>query len=650
MCGIAGQAGFSDEPSLRLMTQLLYHRGPDEGAIWLAPGGDAGFGHRRLRVIDLSPSARQPMRSDDGRWTMTYNGEIFNYRALRDELRALGCHFRTASDTEVLLHGFMQWGPGVLEKLRGQFAFAVWDDSTRTLFAARDHLGIKPFYYVASDGRLSFASEAKALLAAHPECRAARWDLVPMYLAFLWVPGGETLFRGIRKLEPGCWLRFSDGRLESGSYWKPEANAGEGMSPSASERAAEFRARFEEAVAMQLASDVPVGLLLSGGLDSTAILCAMRKAADDVRAFTATYADSSRKSDVFEDDLSYARIASAHFGATLEERVLESDGATLLRRAVWHLDEPLADPTVIANLALTEAAKPTMTVVLSGMGADEILAGYPRYEATMRAERLHGVPPAAYAAGASLLRLLLRGGCVRIGRVRRLLQFADHAGKGLFERYIGYSTTVLPELQHELLAQAGAREALSRGIDGFHRTLFDAASGHTPLTRMLLTDLRTFLPCLNLENMDKTSMANAVEMRVPFLDHRLVEFALALPDGDKLRGSLRKAVLRSAFQGEIPDAIIRRKKTGYSPPVRGWLRGPMRDLLHDRVLSARTRQRGMWNAPVVERLLQENDAGIEDHAMRLWALLVFEEWARVFFDEWDARPAEDPALLPLLAS
>lgn len=650
MCGIAGQAGFVDEAALRLMTQLLYHRGPDEGAIWMDPRGGAAFGHRRLRVIDLSPGARQPMRSEDGRWTVTYNGEIFNYRELRGELAARGHRFRTQSDTEVLLRGVIEWGEAVLGKLRGQFAFAVWDEHARVLFAARDHLGIKPFYYTETAGRLTFASEAKALLAAHPGCREVRWDLVPQYLAFLWVPGGETLFRGIRKLEPGCWLRFREGRVETGAYWTPSPDGDADAARSAVERAEQFRARFEEAVSMQLVSDVPVGLLLSGGLDSTAILSAMRGAGGDVRAFTATYADSSRRRDLFEDDLAYARVASAHFGATLDERVLETDVASLLRRAVWHLDEPLADPTVIANLALTEAAKPSLTVLLSGMGADEILAGYPRYEATMRAEAWNCVPRAAYAAGAATVRALLRAGFVRIERVRRLLQFADQAGGNFFDRYLGYSTTCSPELQGELLAQPAARDALLRGVDGYHRSLFDAASARTPLTRMLLTDLRTFLPCLNLENMDKTSMANAVEMRVPFLDHRLVEFALALPDEDKLRGAMRKGVLREAYRGVIPASILHRKKTGYSPPVRGWLRGPLRELLHDRVCSARARERGMWNAPVVERLLRENDAGREDHAMRLWALLVFEEWARVFIDEWDPRPVEDPSALPVLPS
>jgi asparagine synthase (glutamine-hydrolysing) len=650
MCGIAGQAGFVDEGALRLMTQLLYHRGPDEGAIWLSSTGQAGLGHRRLRIIDLSPAARQPMRSEEGRWTITYNGELFNYRALRERLAARGHRFRTQSDTEVLLRGFIEWGEGVLAELRGQFAFAVWDDETRTLFAARDHLGIKPLYYTVDRGRLSFASEAKALLAAHPACREVRWDLVPQYLGFLWVPGGETLFRGIRKLEPGCWLRFRDGLLESGEYWNPASASVAQLPATAAERAREFRAQFEDAVSMQLVSDVPVGLLLSGGLDSTAILCAMQRASGSVHAFTATYADSSRKRDVFEDDLAYARIAATQFGASLDEQVLETDVPSLLRRAVWHLDEPLADPTVITNLALTQAAKPSMTVLLSGMGADEILAGYPRYEAAMRAGQFPRLPHAVYGAGASMLRTLLRAGLVRIEGVRRFLQYADQAGKPFFDRYLGYSTTCFPELQGELLAQAGAREALQRGIDGAHRALFDAAAGRTPLTRMLLTDLRTFLPCLNLENTDKTSMANAVEMRVPFLDHRLVEFALALPDEDKLRGSLRKGVLRDAYRDAIPASILERKKTGYSPPVRGWLRGPLRELLHDRVLSARTQQRGMWNAAVVERLLRENDNGIEDHAMRLWALLVFEEWARVFIDEWDPRPAEDPAALPLLPS
>ncbi|MBL0173677.1 MAG: asparagine synthase C-terminal domain-containing protein [Ignavibacteria bacterium] len=414
-------------------------------------------------------------------------------------------------------------------------------------------------------------------------------------------------------------------------------------------RTREFRARFDDAVQSQLVSDVPIGLLLSGGLDSTALLSAMRGAAGGVRAFTATYSDASRDRDVFEDDARYARAAAAHYGAALSEHVLETDVPAMLRRAVWHLDEPLADPTVIANLALTAAAKPSLTVLLSGMGADEIFAGYPRYPAALLAERMAWIPAAAWGAGAALLRLLLRAGAVPIARARRMLQFADHAPKNLFDRFLGFSTVITPGLQRDLLAHGAASAALREGVDGFHRAIFDAAAGRTPLTRLLLTDLRTFLPCLNLENMDKTSMANGVEMRVPFLDHHLVTFVLGLPDDDKLRGVTRKALLRDAFRGDMPDDILRRKKTGYSPPVRGWLRGPQRELLHDRLLSERSRQRGVWHRDAVERLLRENDRGIEDHAMRLWAMLVFEEWMRVFFDEWAPHPAEAPSALPLVS-
>ncbi len=649
MCGIAGMIGSVDEPALRVMTQMLHHRGPDDGAVWT--GADAGIGHRRLKIIDLSDDARQPMLSADGRYVLAFNGEIFNYRELREELRARGHAFRTASDSEVLLHACMEWGEEVTGRLVGQFAFAFYDSRERALLLARDHLGIKPLYYAEARGTLYFASEAKALAAVLPATRSPRYDLLPRYLAFLWIPGEDTLFTGIRKMLPGTRAVWRGGTLRSTRYWDPVERwmKAEPDGREAAERDEELRSILGEAVRSQLVSDVPLGLLLSGGVDSTILLEAMSARETTPRAFTATYAAASRARDVFGDDLPFARMAAEAFHAALEEETLEQDVPALLPEAVWHCDEPLADPTIVANLALTRRAKRSLTVLLSGMGADEIFAGYPRYPATLLGERLRVVPAPLLSGAGGVLRAALRGGLLPIERLRRPLQLLAHLHEPFQERFLGYSSYFSVEELRALLADAMREHATADAVFGFHRDVFARAAALPLLPRMMTVDLCTFLPYLNLENMDKTSMANAVEMRVPFLDHRLVEYAMRLPDADKLRrGAERKVILRRAWSGRIPDAILRRPKTGYSPPVRGWMRDSLREYARDILLSQSARERGLFDAAEVTRMFDANARGRADHSMQLWTLLVFEHWMRQFADRTDWTPAADPAALPLV--
>lgn len=650
MCGIAGMIGCSDETTLRVMTQTLRHRGPDDGAVWF--GADAGFGHRRLKIIDLSDAARQPMCSDDGRYVLVFNGEIFNYRELRGTLENAGHRFRSSSDGEVLLHACMEWGGDAVVRLVGQFAFAFHDTRERVTLIARDHLGIKPLYFAEHGSGLYFASEAKAIAAVLPSTRAARLDLLPRYLAFLWIPGEETFFTGIRRLPPGMRAWWRDGRLRIERWWDPverwlgfeRERAASADTRGEAERCEELRALLGEAVHSQLVSDVPLGLLLSGGVDSTIILAEMAEREQTPRAFTATYGAGSRAHDVFDDDVPFARLAARHFSAALEEETLETDLPALLPEAVWHCDEPLADPTIVTNLALTRRAKRLQTVLLSGMGADEIFAGYPRYPAVMLGEALRAVPsPLLQGAGAAV-QAAVNAGLLSIERGRRPLQLLAHLHKPFAERFLGYSSYSSIDEQQQLLAPALRTHATEAAVFGFHRALIERTSALPPLSRMLAADLVTFLPHLNLENMDKTGMANGVELRVPFLDHRLVEFSMRLPDGDKLRrGGERKALLRRAWEGRIPDAILRRPKTGYSPPVRGWLRETQREYARDILLSDRAAQRGIISRIEVERLFDENDRGRADNSMRLWTLLVLETWMRVYADRTDWRPEADTA-------
>lgn len=649
MCGIAGMFGSVDEQVLRVMTQLLYHRGPDDGAVWI--GANAGLGHRRLKIIDLSDDARQPMRSDDKRFLLAFNGEIFNYRELRDALRAKGHVFRTTSDSEVLLHACMEWGSDVTGQLIGQFAFAFYDTQERSLLLARDHLGIKPLYIAENNGTLYFASEAKAIAAVLPYTRQPRYDLLPQYLAFLWVPGEDTMFTGIKKMLPGTRAIWRDGVLHSERYWDPVERWKEieVIRRVPGERDEQLRELLGEAVRSQLMSDVPLGLLLSGGVDSTILLAEMSERQKTPEAFTATYAAASRAHDVFGDDLPFARIAAEAFAAKLSEETLEADIPTLLPEAVWHCDEPLADPTIVANIALTRKAKSSLTVLLSGMGADEIFAGYPRYPAVLVGEMLRGVPNPLIRAAAGIVQATLRSGLMPIERGRRPLQLLSHLYKPFHERFLGYSSYATVDGLRALLTGGLREHATNASVFGFHSELLSRAKSLPPLSRMLASDLCTFLPYLNLENMDKTSMANGVEMRVPFLDHRLVEFSMSLPDDDKLRRDAeRKVILRRAWSGRIPASILRRPKTGYSPPVRGWMRETLRDYTQDMLLSQTARDRGLFEHTEIERMFDENARGRADHGLQLWTLLVFEHWMQQYADRSDWTPSADPAALPLL--
>jgi asparagine synthase (glutamine-hydrolysing) len=649
MCGIAGMFGRTDERQLRIMTQMLWHRGPDGGAVWIGDG--VGFGHRRLKIIDLSDAAAQPMLSADGQCALTFNGEIFNYRELRAQLQGLGHAFRTESDSEVLLAACMHWGQRVVEHLIGQFAFAYVDARSGLRMLVRDHLGVKPLYYAESGGTLYFASEAKALLAVLPETREPDWRHLPKYLTFLWVPGEDTMFSGVHKLPPGSMLVERAGRWSTSNYWNPiERWLGmEQSRASEAERDEQLRVLLGDAVQSQLVSDVPLGLLLSGGLDSTILLSAMAGREHTPEAITATYSSGSRARDVFDDDLPYARSAAAAFGADLRETVIDADVVSLLPDVLWHLDEPLADPTIVTNFILTGQAKSTHTVLLTGMGADEIFAGYPRYAATMLGEMLRTIPPSLTRFAARVVRWLVDRGVVSLEQARRPMQLLDQLYKPFEDRYIGYSSYWTSDALRSMLSAEARHKGESGIVFDHHRELLRSGAKLSPLSRMLATDMTTFLPKLNLENMDKTSMAHGVEMRVPFLDHRLVEFTMTLPDSDKLgaKGE-RKTILRRAFANAIPNDILRRPKTGYSPPVRGWMRDNLREFTDDMLCSSDARTKDLFQPQELRRMMEENRSGQRDHSLQLWAMLTFEVWLRSIAGRQDWTPSEDPNLLPVI--
>lgn len=639
MCGIAGYLRFDRsaraEPALlEAMASRLAHRGPDDEGFFL--DGNVGLAHRRLSIIDLA-GGHQPLFNEDRSAALVFNGEIYNYRDLTADLEARGHVFSTRSDTEAIVHAYDQHGEACVNELRGIFAFAIWDRRRRRLLLARDRLGVKPLYYFLGPGLLAFASEIKALLA-HPEVpREVDREALELYLALRYVPGPRTLFRGIRKLQPGHILAWDEGGLRLREYWDvPRPARGEAPPPAdGAEPRHRFAALFEESVSLRRMSEVPLGVFLSGGLDSTAVLAMLHKLEPErrIRTFTVGYQGSGSGADLREerraDELGYARLAAESFGAQhTEVRLTDDDFRDVLPELAWHLDEPVADPACVPLYCISRRAREDVTVVLSGEGADEILAGYGVYGRMLalgRAHRLAG-PLAGLAAGVT--GLLPTGG--RAGeRLRHALRLASLP---LEQRYHGVSRGFLPESWSRLLGHGdrgpGRRSEL---LDSVFGPLYEAAAGAPALDRMLYVDLKTWLPDDLLVKADKTTMAHGQELRVPFLDHRLVELAASLPPEAKLRAGRGKAVLRDAVAALVPQAIVDRPKKGFPVPTVPLLRrlgGYTRDLLLDRGSACRA-----WFDPAeVERLLAEHDTGAVRRDQEIWSLLSFELWHGVFLD------------------
>jgi asparagine synthase (glutamine-hydrolysing) len=634
MCGICGIVGRADDVLVQGMTDLLAHRGPDgEGVRSFASSDDrpeATLGHRRLSIIDPTPRGAQPMSYADGRYWITYNGEIYNYRELRRELTRDGLSFASDCDTEVLLAMFARHGEAMLPRLNGIFAFAIWDSHRHELFMARDRLGVKPLYYAEQGGELLFASEVKALLRTLPQTRIRR-DAVADYLTFLWVPDPDTMFEGVYKVPPGHSARYAGGRLSLQPYWDlsfgPEIGSKEECIES-------VREAVSSAVRRQMVSDVPLGSFLSGGVDSSAVVAAMAAAGERVTTFTAGFSAEDLKHEIVPDDVRYSRVMADQFDIDYNERILEAEVVDLLPKLVWHMDEPVADPAAITNYLICAAARERLTVVLSGVGGDEVFGGYPRYLAARLGHAADLAPlRARRALRAALDGQLTLGKPGRLrGPRRNLMKFMRGLDMSALERYLVYSSYFTrPELDAVLAPDMSAE---LRDHDPFrhHRRYLDNVRDEHWLNQLLYLDAKTFLPCLNLTYTDKMSMAASTEVRVPLLDDEVVAVASKLPPGLKLRGLTRKWAFKKSQEGTLPRDVIWRKKAGFGAPVRSWLVGDLRPMMRDLLSPDTVAARGLFDPGEVERLIEANDAGAEDNAMRLWALLNLELWQREFVD------------------
>jgi asparagine synthase (glutamine-hydrolysing) len=652
MCGIAGFVGCSNGGLIESMNSVQAHRGPDGDGVRLfgttGGGVPAALGHRRLSIIDPSPRGAQPMSYAEGRYWITYNGELYNFNELRAELESKGFAFRSNCDTEVLLAMYARHGEGMLERLNGMFAFAIWDTERQELFLARDRLGIKPLYLAEHDGALYFASEVKALLRALPT-PSLRHSKLAEYLTFLWVPDPDTLFEGIYKLPPGHCARYSNGRMHVRQYWDPSFEVGPNLDAEA--WTDEVRETVQAAVRRQMISDVPLGGFLSGGLDSGAVAATMKAAAGEVTTYTVGFSEEDLAHEIDPGDLPYARRLAHELGLDSHERVLSPEIVGLLPKLVWHMDEPVADPAAITTYLICSAARERLTVILSGMGGDEVFAGYPRYLAARLTRLLDIVPrPARRALRGGLDGRLAMGKPGRMrGPRRNLMKLMRGIDQPPLDRYLTYCS-YYRRAELASLFSAELRGELSSHDPFFqHKKHAARVAGRHWLNRLLYVDLKTYLPCLNLTYTDKMSMAASTEVRVPLLDDEVVELAGRIPPSLKLRRMTRKYVLKRAMEGVLPHEVIWRPKAGFSAPLRAWIGRDLRPLVDDCLSPTRIRERGLFDPGAVQSLIRDNDNGTADNALRIWALLVLELWHQTFLDAPGNQPAQREAALPIAA-
>ncbi len=608
MCGIVGlwqrRRGVADGvSSVRAGMGRLRHRGPDDDGMFSGDEGALTLGHRRLAVIDTSSAGHQPMASEDGRFVVTYNGEIYNYRELRQELAGLGHTFTSESDTEVLLQGYAEWGEAVLDRLVGMFAFALWDTSRRRLFLARDRAGEKPLYYADTPALFAFASELQALAAVPSIDRSIDLDAVALFLEHQYVPAPHSIFAGVRKLPPGHALVVGGEGMRLWRYWNPLKAACEPPSTVTEGEALEqLEALLTRAVRQQMIADVPLGAFLSGGIDSSAVVAVMREVASGpVRTFTIGFEDPR-----FDEAPHAARVAELLGTEHTCEVLTERDALELVPTLPDLYGEPFADPSALPTRLVAEVARRHVTVSLSGDGGDELFGGYTRYHSFQRAASLGRLAgPLPRLAARPLSRF---GG--RVGAVSEALLAGRPSDP--YHPFVGVFRA--PEVER----LTGRRQPLSENYE----LAWTATRRFPPVRRAMVTDLLTYLPDAVLAKVDRAAMASSLETRAPLLDHRLMEWALRLP-GPLVEG---KHLLKAFAYRRLPREVMERPKTGFGVPLASWLRTDLADMLHDLLQPSRLEPFGIGNARFVQDLVRDHLSGRRDRSTRLWALMMLGQW------------------------
>jgi len=618
MCGIAGIFGIHGEPAkqfeVEAMCDALVLRGPDDEGYYTH--GHVGLGMRRLSIIDLA-TGQQPVRNEDGSIQVVLNGEIFNFQELRAELEAGGHRFYTSSDTEVIVHLYEEYGVDCVHKLRGMFAFALWDDRSKKLLLARDRLGIKPLFYGEFDGKLVFASELKALLQLPWVKRELNWSSVAHLFSFSTTPQNESIIEGIHKLQPGHILTIESSKpARISSYWDVCFDTDTGHDEAwFVER---LREHLQESVRLRMICDVPFGAFLSGGVDSSAVVATMTGLSDrPVKTFTIGFPEKEY------NEIAHAREVANAFGTEHHELILEPDVIGILSDLAWHLDEPFGDSSAIPTYMVCQLAAQHVKVVLTGDGGDEIFAGYDKYSVEQRERRYRHIP--------SLIRSLMGsvGGLMSEGMTGR--NFLRHMALNGADRYLDAGTLFDRQAQGALFQPSAAERMLAE--DPWHDLA--ACLGREDrhwLSAIQYLDIKTYLPLDILTKVDRMSMAHSLEARVPLLDHRLVEFAATIPADLKLHKGRTKHIFKQALKGILPDTIIDRPKQGFAVPLGRWFRGELNGFVHELLLSPTSRARNIFNPAYIENLLKLQARG-RPLDSQLWTLISFELWCRTFLDQ-----------------
>jgi asparagine synthase (glutamine-hydrolysing) len=634
MCGIAGYVGDAAPDLLRTMVRLLKHRGPDDEGVHTEPG--IGLGMSRLAIIDLV-TGRQPMAAPDEATWIVFNGEIYNHRELRARLEAHGHTFQTRSDTEVILEAYRDDGDACVERLRGMFAFAIWDGHRRRLLLARDRMGKKPIYYWHRGGLLLFASEIKALLCHPAIARELDWDAFRHYLAFGYTPRERSIFAGITKLAPGHLAVLDEAGLRLSRYWAlPDATAGTAERRSARDLPALVRHELREAVRLRLESDVPLGVFLSGGIDSSAIVATMREVTGRrIATFSVGFGPGASGF----DELPYARLVAQRFGTDHHEEILEPAVAELLPRIVDHFDEPFADSSAVPTYIVAQATARHVKVALSGIGGDETFAGYPRYLGLRLSQLYARLPQRLRSLGAAVgERVITESEAGRSwGSWSR--RFLVGGVEPLPDRYLGW-TRFFSDVDLARLATPALRDHWAGQVDGDQRRAFATFGHDDPVDGAVRVDLATYLPDDLLAMADRMGMAHSLEVRAPLCDHRLIEQVLKIAPARRLRGWRLKGLLKAAFADALPARVLAHRKQGFMIPLARWLRAELRPALLDLLADDSVQARGLFEPAAVRTLTREHLTRERNHADRLWTLMMAELWMRHYLDgavAWSAR-------------
>ena len=627
MCGICGKIYFDEDCSvttleLQVMANTLAHRGPDGSGVWV--DGNVGLAHRRLAIIDLRVVANQPMSNEDGSIRITFNGEIYNFRELRADLEARGHIFQSNSDTEVIVHAYEEYGRGCLERLRGMFAFAIWNARTRTLFLARDRLGKKPLFYFAGRDRFLFGSEIKAILADRSVSRQPDPIAIDHFLALGYVPPPFTSFQGIRKLPAAHWLELCNGRIEIGRYWKLHYTPKRKI--TLTDAVEELRWRLAEAVRLRLVSDVPLGVFLSGGIDSGAVVAYMAQEMDrPIRTFSVGFEDAAF------DERPFARLVAQRYNTDHTELVVKAPVTDILPRLVWFYDEPFSDSSAVPSYAIAELTRQHVTVVLNGDGGDENFAGYDRYIIDRQTRWGDVLPQGVWRHVAATLRRLPAAlqGLQSLGKLTRV---TETMALSPAHRYVRWFGRLLPDDRQTLYTEAFSSAITGSDPEALFADAFRQSDAEDCTDAALDVDVQLYLADDLLVKMDRATMAHSLEARSPFLDHSLMEFVASLPSNFKLSGMRKKHLLKRMLRGQVPDGVLHRPKMGFSVPLARWFREELHEMTHDIILSPRASGRGYFQPKVIATLLEEHCTGQKDQAENLWALLILELWHRTFID------------------